>query len=96
VTAEREVQVVQAKYHPDTGVQPTELTVKVNQPVRVEVFAEADGECCMGSFTIPAFSQRSTNFKKGETVVIEFTPTKTGTYQMTCAMGVPHGTLKVI
>jgi sulfite exporter TauE/SafE/copper chaperone CopZ len=89
-----EVQLIKATYNPKEFT-PKTATVKVNQPVRIEVYAETDGRGCMGSFMIPGLDDKAQYFKKGETVVSEFTPKKTGTYQMTCAMGLPHGTLIV-
>jgi sulfite exporter TauE/SafE len=91
-----DTQVLQATYTVKDGVTPTQFTVKVGQKVRVEVLAQDNGSGCMGSFMIPSFDKKAQNFKKGEKVIVEFTPTKAGTYQMTCAMGVPHGTIKVI
>jgi sulfite exporter TauE/SafE/copper chaperone CopZ len=95
-TTTDDVQLLQATYTVKDGVTPTQFTVKASQKVRVEVLAQDNGSGCMGSFMIPAFDKKAQNFKKGETVVVEFTPVKAGTYQMTCAMGVPHGTIKVI
>jgi sulfite exporter TauE/SafE/copper chaperone CopZ len=90
-----ETQVLKATYSPQEGVLPENFTVKVGQPVRVEVLAKENGSGCMGSFAIPGLTKNVAGFKKGQTVVMEFTPTKTGTYQMTCAMGIPHGTITV-
>lgn len=90
-----EVQVLKATYSPDEDVTPKSFTVKAGQPVRVEVFAKENGAGCMGSFAIPGLTKQVVGFKKGQTVVMEFTPTKAGTYQMTCAMGIPHGTIVV-
>lgn len=90
-----EVQVLKATYSPREGVLPENFTVKAGQPVRVEVLAKENGSGCMGSFAIPGLTKKVEGFKKGKTVVMEFTPAKTGTYQMTCAMGIPHGTITV-
>ena len=90
------MQILKATYSPLEGLQPANLTAKKGKPVRVEVLAEDDGVGCMGSFAIPSFSRKVAAFKKGQTVAIEFTPQKAGSYQMTCAMGIPHGTLTVV
>jgi uncharacterized protein len=89
-----EVQVLKATYFSDE-ITPKNFMVKAGQPVRVEVFAKENGAGCMGSFAIPGLTKQVAGFKKGQTVVMEFTPTKPGTYQMTCAMGIPHGTIVV-
>lgn len=89
------VQVLKGTYSPQEGVVPRNLTAKVGQPVRVEIYAKENGAGCMGSFAIPSLTKKIAGFKKGQTVVMEFTPVKQGTYQMTCAMGIPHGTITI-
>jgi heme/copper-type cytochrome/quinol oxidase subunit 2 len=89
-----QVQVIKATYSP-FGFTPTELKVKANNPVRLEVYASEDGRGCMGSITIPAFTRDIQGFVKGQTDVFEFTPTSPGKYPIVCAMGIPHGYLIV-
>jgi heme/copper-type cytochrome/quinol oxidase subunit 2 len=43
----------------------------------------------MSAVMIPGLWNYPQALKKGKTVVMEFTPSKVGTYQLTCAMGVP-------
>lgn len=93
--AQAEVQVLKGTYSASEGVVPASFTAKVGQPVRVEIYAKENGVGCMGSFTIPGLTKKVAGFKKGQTVVMEFTPTKAGEYQMTCAMGIPHGTITI-
>lgn len=50
----------------------------------------------MGSIAVPRLSKQVDVFKKGETSIFEFTPKTKGQYQITCAMGIPHGTINVI
>ena len=49
----------------------------------------------MGSVALPGLSETVSGFSKGNTVIFEFTPTKTGSYPITCAMGVPRGEIEV-
>ena len=49
----------------------------------------------MGSIALPGLSQTIDVFTQGKTTVFEFTPTKPGSYPITCAMGVPRGTIIV-
>lgn len=90
-----QVQVLKGTYSSDAGVVPAKFTAQVGRPVRVEIYAQEDGAGCMGSFAIPGLTKKVAGFKRGQTVVMEFTPSKTGTYQMTCAMGIPHGTITI-
>lgn len=93
-----ETQEIKSTYAPnDYGptLSPNEFTVKVNQPVRLSVFATADGEGCMGSIMIPGLVNTPQFFVKDNTVVLDFVPKKTGKYKITCAMGIKSGLIIV-
>lgn len=90
------VQVLKATYTASNDMSPRSFSVKVGQPVRLEVLAKDDGVGCMGSVAVPKLSRQVDVFKKGETSVFEFTPKTKGAFQITCAMGIPHGTINVI
>jgi plastocyanin domain-containing protein len=100
-TNDSQVQVVQAtffaaSYGDNTDIRPNEFTVKANQPVRFEIKAETDGEGCMSTIMVPGLANQPELLEKGKTVTFNFTATKKGTYNITCAMGVPRGKLNVI
>ena len=88
-------QILKASYGPPLGLDPTEFNVKANIPVRLEVYANVNGRGCMGSITIPDFTNEVQVFAEGETNLFEFTPQIPGTYPIICAMGIPHGFIKV-
>lgn len=90
-----DVQVIKATYTVSGDLQPNSFTVKAGKPVRFEVLAKEDGVGCMGSIQIQSLYENIQQFRKGETVVMEFTPQTPGSYLIACAMNVPHGTLKV-
>lgn len=95
-TQTSKVQIIKATYGPPFGFVPTELTVKVGVPVRLEVYAAENGRGCMGSIMLPELLPGNIQgFTKGETDIFEFTPQTPGTYQITCAMGIPHGQIIV-
>ncbi len=89
------VQVLKATYTSLGDISPNKFTVKVNQPVRFEIAAKDDGQGCMGSVTIPNLTKKVEVFTKGQTTTFEFTPTTPGTYNITCAMGIPRGQIQV-
>ncbi len=89
------VQVLQATCSSTKDIQPNQFTVRANQPVRFEIAAQDNGQGCMGSVTIPSLTSKVEVFTKGQTTVFEFTPTKTGAYNITCAMGIPRGQIQV-
>lgn len=90
------IQIIKATYGPPFGFVPTELTVKAGIPVRLEVYAAENGRGCMGSIMLPELLPGNVQgFTKGQTDVFEFNPQTPGTYQITCAMGIPHGDIIV-
>lgn len=89
------IQVLKATYTSLGDISPNKFSVKVNQPVRFEIDAKDDGQGCMGSVTIPNLTKKVEVFTKGQTTAFEFTPTSTGTYNITCAMGIPRGQIQV-
>jgi len=94
------VQVIESVYNPDNKdwqfvINPKDFVVKSGQPVRFEVLAEQEGSGCMGSITLPGLQGDFQVFEKNKKVVFEFTPEKPGTYYITCAMGVPMGSILV-
>lgn len=89
-------QIIKATYNSYEDINPKEFTVKVNKPVRLEIEAKDDGVGCMGSITVPGLTNKIDVFSKGRTTTFEFTPKKTGSFEITCAMGVPRGQIKVI
>lgn len=90
-----EKQIIKATYSDEKGLWPTEFTVNAGTPVHLEVYAEIDGVGCMGSIMVPYLTKGFQNFIKGQTNVFEFTPLKAGVYEITCAMGIPHGSIVV-
>lgn len=94
-TNQGDVQVLKATYTSLGDISPNKFTVKANRPVRFEIVAKDDGQGCMGSVTIPNLTKKVEVFTKGQTTTFEFTPTTTGAYNITCAMGIPRGQIQV-
>lgn len=95
VVNEGKTQVLKATYSVSTDITPNKFTVKKGVPVRFEVLAKENGQGCMGSVAIPGLTEQVAGFRAGKSVVFEFTPTDTGTFPITCAMGVPRGDITV-
>jgi sulfite exporter TauE/SafE/plastocyanin domain-containing protein/copper chaperone CopZ len=90
-----QTQLIKATYTVNSDIQPNNFTVKANQPVRFEIEAKEDGYGCMGSVALPGLANDYYPLQKDQKTVFNFNPSKTGTYQITCAMGVPRGTITV-
>lgn len=85
-------QTIKAIYTLKNDISPKSFTVKANQPVKFEIDPQDDGRGCMSSITIPDLTDSYEIMQKGVPIVFNFTP-KPGTYKITCAMGVPRGTI---
>jgi len=99
-SSQDQTQVIKATYNTVSlgaisDISPYTFTVSAGEPVRFEIAANADGEGCMSTIMIPGLVNTPEILRKGQTIKWEFTPEK-GTYDITCAMGVPRGEITAI
>jgi len=88
-------QIINITYTYSNDIQPNTFTVKAGQPVRLIVDVKEDGAGCMSTIMVPGLYSTPQLLEKGKKIVMEFTPLKVGDYNITCAMGVPRGSIKV-
>ena len=81
--------VVKVKYT-NFGLSPSEITVKKGEKTRLEIEVLVNEYGCMSTILLQDLYEKPQTLTKGKTLVMEFTPTKTGSYQFVCAMDVPH------
>lgn len=79
-----------------SDIIPSSFTVKANETYTLEVDAKEDGSGCMSTIMIPGLNNDPQYLKSGKTNKLKFIARRTGTYKITCAMGVPRGEIKVI
>ncbi|MFA6254195.1 MAG: sulfite exporter TauE/SafE family protein [Candidatus Paceibacterota bacterium] len=89
-------QVVKTVYTLANDIQPNTFTVKRGQPISFQVDVRDNGQGCMSTIMIRDLYNQAIYLQAGKTIVMNFTPTQTGDYQITCAMGVPRGIIHVI
>jgi len=77
----------------DGGYQPSRITVRNGQPVRL-LFDRRDTGSCTEEVVLPDFGLRRF-LPTGEVTPVEFTPTNPGTHDFSCGMGMVHGKLIV-
>lgn len=77
-------------------IDPKEFTVSANKPVKFSIDVKERAWGCMSSITIPGLDSDIFDLKPDQNIVFEFTPSKKGTYKITCGMGVPRGKIIVI
>ena len=92
---ENSLQLIKTSYTLVEDIQPNRFTVKVGQPVRLEIEVKEDGLGCMEQIEIPGLYDRPQPLIAGKKVIMEFTPQNTGKYLITCAMGIVRGWLIV-
>ena len=90
-----DTQIIKATYTVSGDITPKVFTVKKGSKVRFEVTAKEDGYGCMSSIMIPRLTSPQL-LEKDKTLILEFTPDKTGDLPITCAMGMQRGSIKVI
>lgn len=83
-------QVFNLTYDLANDIQPNTFKVKVGQKVRLEIDAKENGSGCMSTITIPGLYDQIQTIRQGA-MAVEFTPTVKGSFDITCAMGVPRG-----
>ena len=88
-------QVIKTSYTLNNDIQPNTFTVKAGQPVKFVVDVKENGQGCMSTITIPNLTTDIYQLTAGKSIDFAFTPSKKGVYQITCAMGVPRGTITV-
>ncbi|MGC8773756.1 MAG: sulfite exporter TauE/SafE family protein [Chlorobaculum sp.] len=69
--------------------------LKQGEKVRFIIDARDNGAGCMNAIMVPGLWNRAEYLVKGKPLVLEFTPSKPGSYQITCAMGMPWGVINV-
>lgn len=79
----------------DSDITPRNFTTKVGKKTTMIVDVKEDGEGCMSTIMIPGLDDNPQFLKGGKKIKLEFTPRRTGSYTITCAMGVPRGKLTV-
>jgi sulfite exporter TauE/SafE/copper chaperone CopZ len=87
--------VLRTTYTEAKDIVPSKFTVKVGQPVTLEVDVKDDGFGCMSTIMVIGLDEKPQYLKAGKTLKLTFTPKKAGTYEIACAMGIPRGSIKV-
>lgn len=89
-------QILRAEYTLDSDIVPNNFEVKKGIPVRFEIDVKENGQGCMSSVMIPGLYNSAQYLEGGKKMVLGFTPEKEGSYNITCAMGVPRGVINVV
>lgn len=91
----KKAQIIKATYTNLNDIQPNYFMVKANQPVRLEIEVKETSEGCMSDIMIPYLFETPKPLIAGQKIIMEFLPTETGLYEITCPMGVARGRILV-
>ncbi len=89
-------QLIKASYTLAQDISPNKFEVKKGVPVRFEIDVKENGQGCMSSLMVPGLYNNAQFLQGGTKMILTFTPQVTGDYNITCAMGVPRGVIKVV
>ncbi|MDP3057599.1 MAG: sulfite exporter TauE/SafE family protein [bacterium] len=89
-------QLIKAEYTLTKDISPNRFEVKRGAPVRFEIDVKESGRGCMSSLMVSGLYNSAQYLQGGTKMVLSFTPQTAGDYNITCAMGVPRGVIKVI
>ena len=76
-------------------ISPNTFTVKKGEKVHIEINPTDTATGCMSEIKIPGLWEKPQPLLKGKKIVMDFTPQKSGAYNITCAMGVVRGVVNV-
>lgn len=95
VKTNTQAKIYKATYSRTSDIMPKEYKLKVNEAARLEIEALEDGRGCMGSVTIPGLVDNVELLTAGQISAFEFTPSRTGLFNITCGMGAPRARIYV-
>jgi uncharacterized protein len=95
ITKTAEGDILATTFTVASDITPNKFNVKVGQPYILEVDAKEDGQGCMSTIMIPGVYKNPLLITKGKNQ-LPFTIDSPGTYQITCAMGIPRGTITAV
>ncbi|NTV01525.1 MAG: hypothetical protein HGB04_01885 [Chlorobiaceae bacterium] len=87
--------IIRTVYTSAGDIAPAYFEVRRGEKVSFIVEPKDTGSGCMSTIMVPGLWNRSEDLVRGRTIVMEFTPSKPGSYRITCAMGVPRGVITV-
>jgi len=84
------LQTLKTTYTKNYYLRPSTFTVKAGTKTRLEIDVRDSGGGCGSEITIDGLYNNTTPLRAGVPIVMEFTPTTPGVYDITCGMGMIH------
>ena len=92
---QNDTQVINTTFTQNNDIQPNSFIVKKGVPVKMVISVKENGSGCMGTIMIPGLVNDPKLLTQGEDIAFNFTPQKTGSFPITCAMGILRGQIQV-
>ncbi len=92
VTQTEDGKILETTFNNTDDIRPNTFNVEVGKAYILRVNATETGVGCMSTIMIPGIYTTPLLITKG-TIELPFTITKPGTYKITCAMGIPRGSI---
>ncbi len=89
-TNQENIQVIKTVYTAAKFLEPADFKVKAGTKVRLEIDVRDSGTGCGYAITIPGLDSDIVPLKAGVPIVMEFTPTPPGSYEISCSMHMIH------
>jgi heme/copper-type cytochrome/quinol oxidase subunit 2 len=78
------------------GLQPTNLELEMGKSYEILIDVQTTVYGCMSTIFISGLDKKVQSLQKGTQIAFHVQPTKAGTYEFLCAMGVPHGASVIV
>lgn len=89
-------QIINATYTTSNYLSPNSFDVKSGIPVKLTINVKDNGTGCGNAIKIPGLYDNAQPLTAGNIITMNFTPKTSGSYNITCGMGMIHfGTIKV-
>ncbi|MFA4941669.1 MAG: sulfite exporter TauE/SafE family protein [Patescibacteria group bacterium] len=93
---ENNIQLIESTYTASKYLQPNSFKVKAGTKVKFSIDVKDSGSGCGYEIMIPDLYNKATPLKAGQPIIMEFTPTTKGVYNITCGMEmINYGTITV-
>lgn len=95
-SVEGDALILKSVYTASDYLEPNAFSVKVGQKARLTIDVKDDGVGCGYAIMVPGLVNDPQPLKAGQPVTLEFTPTSSGNYDITCGMRmIRFGTITV-
>jgi hypothetical protein len=79
-----------------SGLQPETVQLTAGKQYEIVIDVQTTVYGCMSTIYLEGLSDDIQSIRKGNQISFSVRPTKVGTYDFLCAMGIPHGAKVIV